>query len=212
MNDRELPVVEPPFDRRNEGVTVAGVLLAAGTSSRFGEANKLLEPLECDPVVRHAARSLVEASLSEVVAVLGHEADAVEAALGDVPVRTAKNSDYREGQATSVRRGLSAVDPGVDGVVFALGDMPAVRPDTVETLIAAFAAGAGDPVVAAYEGRRGNPVLFGRDHFDRLSAVEGDTGGRAVLLDADGTTLVETGDPGVTRDVDRREDLRELSG
>lgn len=211
MSGEGFPVVEPPF-AADATAAVTGVLLAAGTSSRFGEANKLLEPLDGDPIVRHGARTLVETDLADVVAVLGYEADTVAAALADLPVRTVRNEAFRAGQATSVRRGLDAVGADAEGVVFGLGDMPAVDPSTVDTLVAAFSAGAGDPLVAAFEGRRGNPVLFGRRHFDALAAVEGDTGGRSVVLESDGTTLVETGDPGVTRDVDRRADLREFTG
>jgi molybdenum cofactor cytidylyltransferase len=211
MSDEGFPVAEPPFEA-DATAAVTGVLLAAGTSGRFGGANKLLEPLGGDPIVRHAARTLVGADLADVVVVLGYEAEAVAAALADLPVRTVGNDAFREGQSTSVRRGLDAVDADAEGVVFALGDMPAVGPEAVDALVAAFSAEVGDPLVAAFEGRRGNPVLFGRRQFDALAAVEGDTGGRSVLLDADGTTLVETGDPGVTRDVDRRADLREFSG
>lgn len=203
----DLPTVEPPFDGDPGEVDVAGVLLAAGTSSRFGEANKLLATVDGEPLVRRAIEPLLSSDLSEVVAVVGHEAAAVRSALRDAPVRIVENGAYAEGQATSVRRGLGAVGESVDGVLFALGDMPDVRPATVEALRSAFAAGAGDPLVAACDGRRGNPVLFGRRFFDRLAEAEGDTGGREILLDAPGARLVETGDPGALRDVDRPSDL-----
>ena len=231
MTDRAFDVVEPPFGADRE-VRVAGVVLAAGTSSRFGEANKLLATVDGRPLVRHAVETLLDAGLDEVIAVVGYESDAVRDAIDDLPVAVVENEDYAEGQATSVRRGIVAVSKGadaavskganaavskgadaaeaagaVDGVLFALGDMPDVRPETVAALVAAFAAGAGDPLAAAFEGQRGNPVLFGRQYFDRLAAVDGDVGGREILRTAERTALVETGDPGVRRDVDRRDDL-----
>lgn len=223
MTDRSFPVVEPPFDGDPSTVAASGVVLAAGTSSRFGAENKLLATVDDEPLVRHAVESLLAADLDEVVVVVGYEAKRVQTAVDDLveaaetPVRIVENEDFATGQASSVRRGVDAVAESAaddsagrdsaDAVLFALGDMPDVRPETVETLVAAFAAGVGDPLVAAYEGARGNPVLFGRDYFDRLTDVEGDTGGREILLDAPGTTLVETGDPGVRRDVDRPGDL-----
>lgn len=225
-----FPVVEGPFDGDPAAVTVSGVLLAAGTSSRFGDANKLLATVAGEPLVRRAVAPLLAAPLDEVVVVVGHESEAVRAALGDLPVRAVENPEYDDGQATSVQRGVEAVRPpdvsettdatGVvdsaadaarvadpDAVLFALGDMPDVSPDTVEALVAAFAASVGDPLAAACEGGRGNPVLFGRQFFDQLTDLAGDTGGREILREAADATLVETGDPGVRRDVDRPADL-----
>lgn len=209
-----FPVVEPPFDGDPATVRVPGVLLAAGRSARFGDANKLLATVDGDPLVRRAVAPLLAAPLDEVVVVVGHEADAVRAAVDDVAVRVVENPDYEDGQAASVRRGVEAVasasddeSPDPDAVLFALGDMPDVSPDTVGALVAAFAADAGDPLVAAHEGTRGNPVLFGDRFFDGLADLAGDTGGRSILRDAPETALVETGDPGVRRDVDRPADL-----
>lgn len=189
--------------------TVVGVLLAGGTSTRFGEANKLLAELDGDPLVRHAARTLLSADLSEVVAVLGYEADAVGATLGDLGVRTVRNPEYEEGLSTSVVRGVEAArDLGADAAVFLPGDMPGVDPATVGLLVEAHRAGLGTALAAAHEGRRGNPVLFDEEHFGALLKLEGDVGGRPVLVGSDDGALVETGDPGVVEDVDTTEDLR----
>jgi len=212
-----LPVVDPPDgdggedeeDRDGEcdAPTVAGVLLAAGTSSRFGERNKLLSSVGADgePVVRRAAATLVDARVEPVLAVVGHEAERVRDALSGLPVGFVENPDFREGQSTSVRAGVAALDTDVDAAVVALGDMPSVAPDAVDALVAAYRAGAGDALAAAHDGRRGNPVLFDARYFEELAGVEGDVGGRELLL-REGV-LVETGDPGVRRDVDVPEDL-----
>jgi molybdenum cofactor cytidylyltransferase len=215
-----LPVVDPyevgPPVRE---ARVHGVVLAAGTGSRFGRGNKLLAALDGRPLVRHAARTLLDADLDGVTAVLGHEAERVRGALSGLPVETVANPDYREGQATSVRagvraareRGAGADATSPDALLVALGDMPRVQPGTVNVLLDAYRAGAGDALAAAVEGQRGNPVLFDARFFDRLAAVSGDTGGRAILLDGDDAALVETGDPGVLGDVDTRADLGRLS-
>jgi molybdenum cofactor cytidylyltransferase len=211
----DLPVVAPPFDTPTERPRVAGVLLAAGTSSRFGEENKLLatrenEPLatrENEPLVRASARTLTEAGVDPVVAVVGHEADRVAAALDGLDVAVVHNDVYERGQASSVRAGIAAVRDRADAVVVALGDMPDVAPATVETLVDAYAAGAGAALAAAHDGERGNPVLFDRRFFDALTDVSGDVGGRRVLLESDESALVAVSDPGVRRDVDAPEDL-----
>jgi molybdenum cofactor cytidylyltransferase len=189
--------------------TVVGVLLAGGTSTRFGEANKLLADLDGEPLVRHAARTLLDADLAAVVAVIGHEADAVERALSDLDLRVVRNPDYGAGLSTSVGRGVeAAVERGADAAVFLPGDMPDVDPSTVRLLADAHRGGLGTALAAAHEGRRGNPVLFDRERFEPLLELEGDVGGRPVLLGSDDAALVETGDSGVAADVDTTGDLR----
>lgn len=223
-----LPVVAPPFDASSRpNASVAGVLLAAGTSSRFGPANKLLAPLgsgdsgsepessdstppESDPLVRHAARSLLDAAELDAVAVVVAADDApVNDALSGMDVSLVVNPDAERGQATSVRRGVQW-GREYDAIVFALGDMPRVSPASIDRLVAAYRSDAGDALAAAFDGARGNPVLFDARHFDALADVEGDTGGRKILLHGDRSALVETDDPGVLVDVDTTDDLREL--
>ncbi|QCC48032.1 nucleotidyltransferase family protein [Halobellus limi] len=213
----DLPVVSPPFGEENGGrrrirdrPRIAGVLLAAGTSTRFGDRNKLLATRDGDPLVRHAARTLLDAGLDPVVAVVGHEADRVADALSGLDVTVVVNDRYETGQASSLRAGIGAlrdrVEP-VDAAVIALGDMPFVDPETVETLVAAHDAGVGDALAAAHDGVRGNPVLFDRRFFDALADVSGDVGGREILLASGDGACVSVPDPGVRRDVDEPGDL-----
>lgn len=219
----DLPVVDPPAEPSVAGdaagdlsggalpgrPAVHGVLLAAGTSSRFGDRNKLLAEVDGEPIVRRAARTLLGAALSGVTVVVGHEAAAVRDAVADLDVRVVYAPDYAEGQSRSVRTGVrAAAATGADAVLIALGDMPDVDPASVNALVAAYAAGEGTALAAAHEGTRGNPVLFDRRFFEALTDVSGDVGGRRILRSAEGAALVETGDPGVRRDVDTRADLR----
>lgn len=213
MSDESLPVVNlegEPGSRREANASVWGVLLAAGTSSRFGAPNKLLEQYEGRPVVWHAATTLAAASLDGVVAVVGYQSEAVRAVVDDIATVVCPNEDFADGQSTSVRTGITAArDRGADAVVVALGDMPTVRPATVTRLIDAYESGYGSALAAAYDGSRGNPVLFDHQYFDTLTDVAGDVGGRDVLLTASDAALVETGDPGVVYDIDRPSDLDE---
>ena len=190
---------------------ILGAVLAAGTASRFEGANKLLVALDGEPVVARAARTLTESSLDSVVAVVGHDRDRVATALPD-EIRIFDNPDYEQGQSTSVQVAVAAArDRDADAVLFALGDMPQVRVETVEKLLAAYREGAGDIVAPRYDGRRGNPVLFGSRHFDALARVEGDAGGRDLLeSESESVAWVEVEDPGIHRDVDTVADLREI--
>lgn len=188
--------------------SVHGVVLAAGPSSRYGDRNKLLASVDGAPIVRHATRTLLAADLDEVTVVVGYEADRVRAALAEESVAIVQNDRYAAGQSTSVAAGVRAAsERGADAAIVALGDMPDVDVATIDLLVEAYAAEAGDAVAAAYEGQRGNPVLFDSRYFGALTEVDGDVGGRDVLLSDPDAVAVATGDPGVRYDVDRPADI-----
>lgn len=187
---------------------VVGVVLAAGTSSRFGDGNKLLAELNGTPLVRRATQSLLGATSAEVVVVLGHEADRVRDALAECEVRFVENPEYAAGQSTSVAVGVGAArDLDADAVVFLPGDMPFVGAGTVDSVIRAYRSGIASAIAVAHDGDRGNPVLFDSRHFGALAAVDGDTGGRSVLLECDDAVLLAVPDPGVRTDIDTSADL-----
>lgn len=212
MDDREtLTVIDPASVAAEEPVaspTVHGVVLAAGTSSRYGGSNKLLELIDGEPVVTHTVEAVRAADLDGITVILGHDAERVGAAVSGLRVNLQTNDRYAEGQSTSVATGVAAArERGADAVLIALGDMPFVSVETIETLLSVYARNAGDAVAAACGGKRGNPVLFDERFFDALSSVEGDVGGRELLYSDPGAVAVETGDPGVLHDVDSPGDL-----
>ncbi|MFT4933328.1 MAG: molybdenum cofactor cytidylyltransferase [Natronomonas sp.] len=187
---------------------VGGVLLAAGPGERYeGDRIKLLAEVDGTPIVAQAAKALVESELDEVAVVVGHEADAVREALAALDVTIVENEQYREGQSTSMQRGVeTARDRGWDALVFGLGDMPFLDPAVTDLLLRAYDAGYGPLIAAGFEGKRGNPTLFDEASYDDLMAVNGDTGGRPVLMGSSSITVVETGEPGVLQDIDTQAD------
>lgn len=207
----DLPVVDPATvdgPTRRSG-PVGAVFLAAGPGGRFTAGNKLLADLDGTPLVRRAARPVADAGLEPRVAVVGHEAARIRQSLAGLGFTFVHNAAYESGLAASIERGLAPLST-VSAAVFALGDMPLVRRSTVEGLVAVYRTGDWSALAAAYEGQRGNPVLFDSRYFDSLSRVSGDRGGRDILLESGDAALVETGDPGVLRDVDDRDDLSRI--
>lgn len=198
----DLPVVPAPDEDLEDRKDVLGVVLAAGTSSRFGPGNKLLREIDGEPVVRHAVGTLSAARLEHVAVVVGHEAPALREAVAVLDVTVLANEDYAEGKSTAIRSGVAHVaEAGADAVVIALGDMPFVSQSSVNALVRAHEHRPETAFAAAFDGERGNPVLFDAVHFDELRVLHGDAGGRHVLREAD-AALVETGDPGVCQDID----------
>jgi molybdenum cofactor cytidylyltransferase len=176
---------------------IAAVLLAAGRSSRFGDADKLAAPLGGRPLGLHAAHTLVALSLASRFVV------AAPAAL-DWPGFVAVPNDRSDrGMAHSLALGVAAARrAGADAVLIALADMPFVPHEHFERLLAAYQA--RDSIVATGDGtRRMPPALFGAGWFAQLEALSGDQGARMLL---DRAELVMAAAENLL-DIDRPEDL-----
>lgn len=159
---------------------VAAVVLAAGQSSRMGE-NKLLADLRGQPMIRHTVAAMRQAADVTFV-VTGRDAAAIETALDGLGVSFIHNARFAEGLAGSLREGIAALPPDIDAVLVALGDMPLVGPDVARRLIAAFSPAEHRSIcVPVFGAERGNPVLWGRQHFAALQGLAGDRGARALF-------------------------------
>ncbi|WP_436527429.1 nucleotidyltransferase family protein [Actinoplanes sp. HUAS TT8] len=182
----------------------AGLVLAAGAGRRFGMA-KALVPYRNRLLVEHAAETLGNAGCGRTLVVLGARAEDVLAA-ASLPT-TVINPDWATGMGSSLRAGLSelSADAALDAVVVLLVDMPGVTAEAVRRVAAHAAPEA--LVMGGYQGRRGHPVLLGREHWAGVAAsATGDRGARDYLR-AHEVLVVDVGDVADDRDVDRPEDL-----
>lgn len=202
MSQDDLPVLDPAEYDAEQSIEVGCVLLAAGLGTRFADGNKLLHEIDDTPIVRRAVQPFL-AVLDDIVVVVGHDAPAVRSALDGLDVTFVMNEEYEHGQSTSLHCGVVvARNRGWDAILFGLGDMPFVDVESVQRLLSVHTGSSYSILAAAYEGTRGNPTLFDAVHYDALSAIEGDQGGRQLIVESDSAVLVETNDPGVLRDVD----------
>lgn len=159
---------------------IAGLLLAAGRSSRFG-SDKLCASIRGEAVIRSSFGALAE--LDEVLVIVPPDDAAIRNALAGTPSRFVSNAQRDSGMASSIRAGVQAAPVEADAVVIALADQPYARADVTRMLVQRWSAGGADIVAPQYTDGRGHPVLFARRCFDALAQLEGDDGARGLMSD-----------------------------
>jgi molybdenum cofactor cytidylyltransferase len=183
--------------------SLVGILMAAGRGRRFdpeGRRNKLLQLLQSgETVVGASARKLL-AAVPRVIAVVPPDDGGVAGLLAGLGCEVTVCPGADSGMAASLVHAIRHSLPDATAWLVALGDMPHVAPDTLAQLARALAAGA-PIVVPVKDGRRGNPVGFGRVHLDALLALQGDQGARRLLQTCP-VTAVAVDDPGIFLDID----------
>jgi len=165
-------------------MVIDGILLAAGLSRRFGRPKQLVE-WRGKPLIVHVAETALASQLREVVVVLGYAALEIRRALAPLAhhqrLRIVFNAEYEEGQASSIRRGVRALDPSAEAAMFLTCDQPLLTPALLDALIEAFVRHRPLICYPVYEGGRGSPVIFAAELFPELMGLTGDVGGRVVI-------------------------------
>jgi molybdenum cofactor cytidylyltransferase len=189
---------------------IAGILLAAGMSSRMG-SNKLLFELRGESILRGAARRALAGGLSPLVVVLGHEADKARQALDGLPSRTVINPQYEQGITSSLQTGLAALPPETAAAVVMLADMPFVTAEMIAGLVARYRASEAPLVISDYEGVNAPPMLYDRALFGELeSMAEGSGCGRQVVKRHRGEAEVLSWPAAALADLDVPEDYERI--
>lgn len=182
-----------------------GILLAAGSSSRYGE-DKLLYPLDNGvPMGILSARNLLRA-LPNSIAVVRDAHGPLTEQLRAEGIGIVVNPDAGRGMGSSLACGIRALPPAT-GFVVALADMPWIDPQTIRGVVRLLRAGA--PIAApVYQGQRGHPVGFSHRFREELMSLDGDHGARELLVrNGEALQLFEVDDPGILRDIDTPADL-----
>ncbi|MBL8089572.1 MAG: putative selenium-dependent hydroxylase accessory protein YqeC [Anaerolineales bacterium] len=219
----------------------AGVILAAGDSTRFGSPKQLLD-WKGKPFIRHIAETALHADLQPVLVITGsHHAD-IESCLKDLPVTVIHNPNYKNGQSESIKLGIKNLAPsvlsdtspksttevlensenqfsgfgggrvGVGSCVFLLADQPQIPVEVIRALKEKHSQTLS-PIIAplVLEERRANPVLFDKVTFPDLLQLTGDVGGRAIF-DKHKVDYLPWHDDILIFDVDTKEDYERLKG
>lgn len=189
----------------------AGIILAAGKSSRFGEPKQLLQ-WRGKPFVRRIAERALASGLDPVIVVVGAVVDPIKAALEGLPVKIVTNPDWESGQASSILSALAALENSktfVGGALFFVSDMPQVSASLVEKLMATHQELDSEIISPRYKGQKTNPILFDRKLFPELKKIKGDQGGRALFKDHE-VDWIDISDSEAGIDVDTVSDYENL--
>ena len=183
---------------------ISGIVLAAGTGSRFGGTKQLAE-LDGKPLVLHAVTALRDGGVDEIVVVTGHDADAVEAVL-PAEVRAVRNASFRDGQSTSLAAAIHALDERSEAAVVLMADQPGVLGTDVRALVEAFRATRARIARLRFADGPG-PSLLSREIYADAGHLHGDAGARVLMASHPEWVEEVAIDRPMPRDVDAPDDL-----
>ena len=188
----------------------AGLILAAGRSSRMGQDKALLE-YRGHNFLNHLIY-LALPRVDRLVVVLGHHAERIAAVVPDSPrLEVVVNEGYGRGMLSSLQTGLARVGEEADWILWMLVDHPAVRGRTLDRLLAVARSAPGPLVIPRHRGERGHPIMLARSMAGELLELASDASPQDAVRRRYGTaSFVDLDDAGVLRDVDRLEEYRSL--
>jgi molybdenum cofactor cytidylyltransferase len=187
--------------------SLAGILLAAGGSTRLGQPKQLYE-WRSKPLVCHAVENCLAVCGAGVIVVTGSHAQDVEAALQTYAVQIVRNRQWATGMSGSLRAGIQQLNVGVSGILVSLCDQPLLDAGDLAGLAKLWQVKPALPAAALYNGVTGVPAIFPASLLDSLLELRGDAGARALLDACPSVSTVEM--PSAAFDVDTVDDLARL--
>jgi len=187
--------------RRERSGPVAGIVLAAGTSSRMG-VNKMLLKLDGETILRRTVSRAVAAGLEPVLVVLGHEAERARGELSGLACEPVLNADYLLGITASLHAGLAKVPARSAAAMVILADMPFVTSSMIASLVDRYRQSAAPLVISDYAGVDAPPMLYDRSLFSELQAMKGEGCGKQVVKRHRGEALALSWPAAALADVD----------
>ncbi|HEX8982953.1 MAG TPA: nucleotidyltransferase family protein [Ktedonobacterales bacterium] len=185
---------------------IAGVLLAAGRSSRM-DAHKLLLPLAGKPLIAHSLSAACASHARPILLMLGRSATQVEAALEPGSYSVVVNPRYTEGMGTTLALAISSLPVEVIGAIILLGDQPLMTTAAIDTVLSAARQHPEHIIMGQYANHTSHPVYLPRRVFGQVTTLTGDAGARSIIAaERQALITVPIADEFAAFDVDTLED------
>ncbi|MCG7334695.1 nucleotidyltransferase family protein [Sporosarcina sp. ACRSM] len=194
--------------------SICAIILAAGTSSRMGKTKQMLS-LGNDPILEHVINCSLHENFSEVIAVIGHEANTIKEniLIDSERFRWVVNESYLSGQSSSLKVGIESLKEVHPNLMVFLGDLPFLSTKTIRTIYQHGAkrleeTDAPFMIRPMYNGEVGHPVFFGNIDRHLFARLQGDTGGKAIMHQISDRIFLKVEDEGILFDVDTLADYQ----
>lgn len=189
----------------------AGIILAAGASSRLGRPKQLVL-LDGRPLLARVIKAALESNLNHIVLVLGHRAAEIQKALQSIldhsKLSIRVNQDHHTGMAGSLKMGIEQIKNAYGAAMIILADHPFVDTALINHLLNRFSQTDKAICVPTFKGRRGHPVCLSQRFYPAIMSLSGDIGARGILEDHPGQWLaVELDNDRAFMDIDTKSDL-----
>jgi molybdenum cofactor cytidylyltransferase len=193
-------------------LNISATILAAGSSERMEEANKLLLPYRSEALIKIVSKMLIDSLLDPIFIVTGYEHDKVVKLLPKSLDNIIYNKDWRKGMSRSIYKAISSLPRHIDGNMIVLGDMPLITVKTLNELKSVFLSNNGEKIIyAEYFGKQANPVIFPKKYFKEMLLLKGDNGCKDIISQNRKNTLgVSLDSSEVIFDCDTKGDYSDL--
>jgi molybdenum cofactor cytidylyltransferase len=198
-----------PSEPSERSGAVAGVVLAAGSSTRMGR-NKLFFELDGETLLRRVVRRAIDAGLDPVLVVVGHEGERARTELSGLSCTPVDNPDHALGINRSLRTGISHVPERARAAVVMLADMPFVTSRMVAALVARYRESTAPLVISAYGDVNAPPMLYDRALFSELQQMKGEGCGRQVVRRHRNEAISVSWPEAALQDIDVPEDYERI--
>ena len=189
---------------------IAGLILAAGGSSRMGDRNKLMMPFQGKPMLNHVVNASLNSNLTQTFVVVGHQSSKIKNLIQSDDIQCVEHEQWELGMASSIVAGISQLKQ-FDGFLILLGDMPLVTPELINEII--FHGSADKIVIPIKDGLHGNPVFFGSKFRDELLTLYEDSGAKKVIQNNLSSLIkIEIQSNIIFKDYDTKESLESVAG
>ena len=163
-------------------MNISATILAAGSSERMEEANKLLLPYRSEALIKIVSKMLIDSLLDPIFIVTGFEHNKVAKSTPKSLDKIIYNKDWRKGMSRSIYKAISSLPRHIDGNMIVLGDMPLITVKTLNELKSVFLSNNGEKIIyAEYFGKQANPVIFPKKYFKEMLLLKGDNGCKDII-------------------------------